>query len=67
MMSSVPDKREGWVNCLYPDCQKAFDTVLYGRLITNLDHQAGTRETPSKDRKLSKWEEPKSTRQRNLL
>lgn len=31
-VSSVLDKREGWVDCFHLDCQKAFDIVLHGRL-----------------------------------
>lgn len=36
-VSSVINKRDGWVECLLQDCQKAFDSVPHRRLVRKLD------------------------------
>lgn len=35
------EKKDGWVDCVFPESQKVFDIVSHRRLVKKLNFQAG--------------------------
>jgi hypothetical protein len=40
-ITRIRQDRDGWADCIFLDCQKAFDTVPHMRLLFKLERQAG--------------------------